>query len=148
MAFENDKFGRSPAAPGLVFPNGSYRAQSFTIQDDVDAEGGYPLFGVVGEDGKAWGSLSTATEEAGESGTVYFAGVAVREAIRDGAKAGEIVAGLREGLVWVKVAEDVSSGAQAYYTADGEFGAAGTEISGGAYVTSASADGLAALEIK
>lgn len=144
MAFEADFFGRSKAAPGLPRLGVGYRAVSFIIQDDVDAEGGFPLFGVAGSDGVVWGSLATAAGQ----GTAYFAGVAVREAIRDGFEAGEIVTACRGGSIWVKVAEDVTSGTGVYYTADGAFGAAGTEVSGATYMTSASADGLALVEIK
>lgn len=147
MAFESDKFGRSAAAPGLPLFGEGYRAVSYIISDSVESEGGFPLFGVAGSDGLAWGSLSAATEAAGE-GTVFFAGVAVREAIRDEFEAGESVAACREGSIWVKVAEDVQSGTKAYYTADGGFGAAGTEIEGATYQTTALADGLALLELK
>lgn len=148
MAFDSDKFGRSTAAPGLPLFGEGYRAVSYIIQDSVESEGGFPLFGVAGSDGLAWGSLTAATEAAGDDGSVYFAGVAVREAIRDEFEAGEPVAACREGSIWVKVAEDVQSGAKAYYTADGGFGAAGTEIEGATYQTTALADGLALVELK
>lgn len=140
MAFEADEFGRSIAAPGLVFADQPYTCESHVMAEEADLEGGFPVFGKVGEDVKAYAASPA------ENG--YFLGIAQRIVTRDSYPVGTPVSVVTAGRIWVKVAADVSSGNKAYITSEGKWGATGTAINNATYKTSAKANGYAVVEIK
>lgn len=140
MAFEADEFGRSIAAPGLVFPDQPYTCETRVMAEEVDSEGGFPIFGKIGEDVKAY------AQNPASNG--YFLGIAQRIVTRDSYPAGVALSVVTAGRIWVKVAADVSSGNHAFITAEGKFGAAGTELANATYKTSAKNGGYAVVELK
>lgn len=144
MAFEANEYGRSVAAPGLIFADQPYSVESRVIAPDngVDLEGGFPLFAKVGEDVKVYKSATAAGE-----GSVFL-GIAQRLVHYDSYPAGTPVNVVTFGRMWVKVAEDVQSGTTAKLTSAGAWGAAGTELKNVTYKTSAKAGGYAVVEIK
>lgn len=62
MAFTAEEYGRSVAAPGLVFPDQPYLSVSRCMADSTTDEGGFPVFAVKGEDVKAYATKPEAVE--------------------------------------------------------------------------------------
>lgn len=142
MSFTADEFGRSVAAPGLVFPDIPYTCFSGVMADSSDLEGGFPVYKKKGEDVKVY-----ATKPA-EDG--YFFGVAQRIVTRDEYPAGTPVSIITKGLVWVIAGGDVKSGDSVYVTADGKFTAASsgnTAEAGAKFITSAASGSFVVLEL-
>ena len=54
MAFTAEDYGRSVAAPGLVFPDQPYSTVSRCMAEGTESEGGFPVFANKGEDVKAY----------------------------------------------------------------------------------------------
>ena len=50
MAYQINDFGASEKAAGLLIPNIPNTIVSFILQEDVDLEGGFPVFGYKGQD--------------------------------------------------------------------------------------------------
>lgn len=155
MAFEANEFGRSVAAPGLVFADQPYTNESHVMGKvtvsgteygaDVSAEGGFAVFAKPGEDVKVFSVAP------GDSG--YFLGIAQRVVNRDSYPIGTPVNVITKGRVWVKVYEAVESGTVVGLGSSG-FGkphattAANTDLSNATYRTSAAANGYAVVELK
>lgn len=141
MAFEANEFGRSVAAPGLLFADQPYTNESRVMADSVELEGGFPVFAKIGEDVKAYG-----TKPSDEG--AYFLGIAQRVVVRDEYPAGTAVNVVTAGRIWVKVDADVCSGNKAFITTAGAWGATGTEVANATYKTSAKSGGYAVVELK
>lgn len=62
MAFEANEYGRSVAAPGLIFSDQPTATESRCMADDADSEGGFPVFAKKGEDVKAYATKPEAVE--------------------------------------------------------------------------------------
>ena len=54
MAYQINDFGASEKAAGLLIPNIPNTIVSFILQEDVDLEGGFPVFGYKGQDKKCY----------------------------------------------------------------------------------------------
>ena len=54
MAYQNNDFGASEKAAGLLIPNIPNTIVSFILQEDVDSEGGFPVYGYKGQDKKCY----------------------------------------------------------------------------------------------
>lgn len=54
MSYQNNDFGASEKAEGLLIPNIPNTIVSFILQDDVDSEGGFPVYGYKGQDKKCY----------------------------------------------------------------------------------------------
>lgn len=74
MAFEAQEFGRSVAAPGLVFPDQPYKVLSKVMKESVESEGGFPIFAVKGDDNGAYATKPTASEGVKRTLTVTIGG--------------------------------------------------------------------------
>lgn len=143
MAFEME-YG-AKGAPGLLFPFVTHSIETGVMQEDKDAEGGFPLWiktGVAGEAGKVY-------VDKPENGA--FIGIAQRTLYNDSYKAGMTVNVVKKGRLWVRVLGEVVAGSPAYVndtnnaitaTATG-----GTQIVGGMFKSDAADGELAELEI-
>lgn len=144
MAYDFNEFGRSIAVPGMVIPNQPSNVESRCMMEDKDSEGGFPVFGKIGEDQAGY------AVKPGEGG--YFIGVAERMVVRDAYPKGTPVSVVTSGVIYVQVATDVKSGEEAGVNADGGWGVKGGDgieaIAGAKYRTSASAGSLAQLILK
>lgn len=54
MAYQSNDFGASEKAEGLLIPNIPNTIVSFILQEDVDSEGGFPVYGYKGQDKKCY----------------------------------------------------------------------------------------------
>lgn len=54
MAYQSNDFGASEKAAGLLIPNIPNTIVSFILQEDVDLEGGFPVYGYKGQDKKCY----------------------------------------------------------------------------------------------
>lgn len=54
MAYQINDFGASEKAAGLLIPNIPNTIASFVLQEDVDLEGGFPVYGYKGQDKKCY----------------------------------------------------------------------------------------------
>jgi hypothetical protein len=54
MAYQVNDFGATEKAAGLLIPNIPNTIVSFILQDDVDLEGGFPVYGYKGQDKKCY----------------------------------------------------------------------------------------------
>lgn len=54
MSYQNNDFGASEKAAGLLIPNIPNTIVSFILQEDVDLEGGFPVYGRKGQDKKCY----------------------------------------------------------------------------------------------
>lgn len=149
MSFEANEYGRSVAAPGLVFPDQPYSTVSRCMAGAKLIEGGSPVFAKKGEDVKAF------AEKPVSDG--YFLGIAQRIITRDEYPAGTPVTVVTSGMIWVTAGADVQSGESVGIDASGNFvpydgestGAASlTEVKGGTFTTSASNGGYVVVTLK
>ena len=137
MAFESNEYGRSEAANGLLIPNQPTTVLTGIMQEDVPLEGGFPLWGKLGEGDKCW-----ATKPESDS---FFKGIAQRITIRDEYYKADNVSIVAKGAIWVKVAETVKSGQEAKISEEGKIGVTGTAIPDARFLTDSNADSLAVL---
>lgn len=146
MAFEADEYGRSVAAPGLVFPDQPYSTESRCMADTTESEGGFPVFAKKGDDVKAY------VEKPETDG--YFLGIAQRVVNRDEYPVGSPVTVVTTGQIWVKVGGDVKSGEGVGLNADGAFVAydssdnTQTEIPGATFKSTAPSGAYAVVMLK
>ena len=54
MAYQINDYGATEKAAGLLIPNIPNTIASFILQEDVDLEGGFPVFGYKGQDKKCY----------------------------------------------------------------------------------------------
>lgn len=54
MAYQINDYGATEMAAGLLIPNIPNTIASFILQEDVDLEGGFPVFGYKGQDKKCY----------------------------------------------------------------------------------------------
>lgn len=54
MAYQINDYGATERAAGLLIPNIPNTIASFILQEDVDLEGGFPVFGYKGQDKKCY----------------------------------------------------------------------------------------------
>lgn len=54
MAYQVNDYGATEKAAGLLIPNIPNTIVSFILQDDVDLEGGFPVYGYKGQDKKCY----------------------------------------------------------------------------------------------
>lgn len=147
MAFTANEFGRSIAAPGLVFPDQPYSTESRCMAEATESEGGFPVFAKKGEDVKVY----TAKPETGG----YFLGIAQRVVNRDEYPVGSPVTVVTEGQIWVSVGGDVKSGDNVGIDASGNFvayegAATGSleEVKGGKFMSTAPSGSYARVVLK
>ena len=147
MAFTAEDYGRSVAAPGLIFPDQPYQTVSRCMAESSDSEGGFPVFAKKGEDVKAF------AEKPVSDG--YFLGIAQRIQTRDEYPVGTPVTVVTSGTIWVSVGGDVKSGQGVGIDASGNFVAfAGeatgslTEVKGGKFMSTAPSGSYAVVVLK
>ena len=146
MAFEANEYGRSVAAPGLIFPDQPTATESRCMAENADSEGGFPVFAKKGEDVKAYASKPVTDG--------YFLGIAQRIVTRDEYKAGTPVTVVTTGHIWVKTGGNVKSGDELAIDENGKWVAFNKEnnkltaVQGGKFLTSASEGAYAVVGIK
>lgn len=147
MAFTAEDYGRSVAAPGLIFPDQPYSTVSRCMAEGTQSEGGFPVFAKKGEDVKAY------TEKPETDG--YFLGIAQRIQTRDEYPVGAPVTVVTDGMIWVSVGGDVKSGQGVGIDASGNFvafegEATGSleEVKGGKFMSTAPSGSYAVVVLK
>lgn len=147
MAFTAEDYGRSVAAPGLIFPDQPYQTVSRCMAEGTQSEGGFPVFAKKGENVKAY----TAKPETNG----YFLGIAQRIQTRDEYPVGTPVTVVTEGMIWVSVGGDVQSGQAVGIDASGNFvafegEATGSleEVKGGKFMSTAPSGSYAVVVLK
>lgn len=147
MAFTAEDYGRSVAAPGLIFPDQPYSTVSRCMAEGTESEGGFPVFAKKGEDVKAY------TEKPETDG--YFLGIAQRIQTRDEYPVGTPVTVVTDGMIWVSVGGDVKSGQGVGIDASGNFvafegEATGSleEVKGGKFMSTAPSGSYAVVVLK
>lgn len=147
MAFTAEDYGRSVAAPGLIFPDQPYSTVSRCMAEGTESEGGFPVFAKKGEDAKAY------TEKPETDG--YFLGIAQRIQTRDEYPVGTPVTVVTDGMIWVSVGGDVKSGQGVGIDASGNFvafegAATGSleEVKGGKFMSTAPSGSYAVVVLK
>lgn len=147
MAFTAEDYGRSVAAPGLIFPDQPYSTVSRCMAEATQSEGGFPVFAKKGEDVKAY------TEKPETDG--YFLGIAQRIQTRDEYPVGTPVTVVTDGMIWVSVGGDVKSGQGVGIDASGNFvafegEATGSleEVKGGKFMSTAPSGSYAVVVLK
>lgn len=147
MAFTAEDYGRSVAAPGLIFPDQPYSTVSRCMAEGTQSEGGFPVFAKKGEDVKAY------TEKPETDG--YFLGIAQRIQTRDEYPVGTPVTVVTDGMIWVSVGGDVKSGQGVGIDASGNFvafegAATGSleEVKGGKFMSTAPSGSYAVVVLK
>lgn len=147
MAFTAEDYGRSVAAPGLIFPDQPYQTVSRCMAEATQSEGGFPVFAKKGEDVKAY------AEKPATDG--YFLGIAQRIQTRDEYPVGTPVTVVTDGMIWVSVGGDVKSGDNVGIDASGNFvafegEATGSleEVKGGKFMSTAPSGSYAVVVLK
>lgn len=149
MSFEANEYGRSVAAPGLIFPDQPTSTVSRCMAEEKKKEGGFAVFAKKGEDVKAY-----ATKPVSDG---YFLGIAQRIVTRDEYGVGTPVTVVTSGMIWVTAGADIRSGESVGIDASGNFvpydgestGAASlTEVKGGTFTTSAQNGGYVVVSLK
>lgn len=146
MAFTAEDYGRSVAAPGLIFPDQPYSTVSRCMAEGSESEGGFPVFAKKGEDAKAY----TAKPETDG----YFLGIAQRIQTRDEYPVGTPVTVVTTGMISVVVGGDVKSGDDVALDSDGKFVALDSEdetqtaIAGGKFMSTAPSGAYAVVVLK
>lgn len=146
MAFTAEDYGRSVAAPGLIFPDQPYQTVSRCMAEGTESEGGFPVFAKKGEDAKAY----TAKPETDG----YFLGIAQRIQTRDEYPVGTPVAVVTTGMIWVVVGGDVKNGDDVALDSNGKFVALDSEdetqtaITGGKFMSTAPSGAYAVVVLK
>ncbi len=62
MAYQINDYGATEKAAGLLIPNIPNTIVSFILQEDVDSEGGFPVYGYKGQDKKCYKTHAAANE--------------------------------------------------------------------------------------
>lgn len=147
MAFTAEDYGRSVAAPGLIFPDQPYSTESRCMAEGTESEGGFPVFAKKGDDVKAY------VEKPETDG--YFLGIAQRIQTRDEYPVGTPVTVVTDGMIWVSVGGDVKSGQGVGIDASGNFvafegEATGSleEVKGGKFMSTAPSGAYAVVVLK
>ena len=147
MAFEANDYGRSVAAPGLIFPDQPTSTVSRCMAEDKKSEGGFPVFAKKGEDVKGY------AEKPATDG--YFLGIAQRIVTRDEYPIGTPVTVVTGGMIWVTAGADVKSGDNVGIDASGNFvpfegAATGSlpEVKGGKFMSTAPSGSYAIVALK
>lgn len=147
MAFTAEDYGRSVAAPGLIFPDQPYSTVSRCMAEGTESEGGFPVFAKKGEDVKAY------VEKPETDG--YFLGIAQRIQTRNEYPFGTPVTVVTDGMIWVSVGGDVKSGDNVGIDASGNFvafegEATGSleEVKGGKFMSTAPSGSYAVVVLK
>lgn len=147
MAFTAEEYGRSVAAPGLIFPDQPYQTVSRCMAEATQSEGGFPVFAKKGEDVKAY------TKKPETDG--YFLGIAQRIQTRDEYPVGTPVTVVTDGMIWVSVGGNVKSGQGVGIDASGNFVAfegeatdSLEEVKGGKFMSTAPSGSYAVVVLK
>lgn len=146
MAFTAEDYGRSVAAPGLIFPDQPYQTVSRCMAEGTESEGGFPVFAKKGEDVKAY------VKKPETDG--YFLGIAQRIQILNEYPVGTPVTVVTTGMIWVVVGGDVKSGDDVALNSDGKFVALDSEdetqtaIAGGKFMSTAPSGAYAVVVLK
>lgn len=94
MAYQNNDFGASEKAEGLLIPNIPNTIVSFILQEDVDLEGGFPVYGYKGQDKKCYKTHAAANESVAAvwniTPSVGTAATGTIKVVRNGVEVSEI----------------------------------------------------------
>ena len=120
MAYQNNDFGASEKAAGLLIPNIPNTIVSFILQDDVDSEGGFPVYGYKGQDKKCYKTHTAANEAVAAvwnlTPSVDTAAVGTIKVIRNDVEVAEISTTTDSNIKEVVEALVVAFGTDALYT--------------------------------
>lgn len=94
MAYQNNDFGASEKAEGLLIPNIPNTIVSFILQEDVDSEGGFPVFGYKGQDKKCYKTYVSPAQAAAAvfelTPTLGTAATGAIKVVRNGVEVAEV----------------------------------------------------------
>lgn len=145
MAVSETDFSETAGYPGLVFPFFGKLVETGFIQEEKEACGGFPLYGVEGGGDKVYATFP-------DGG--YFKGIAIRtrfDGLDEGYGAGDAVSVLRKGRIWVRALGEVVDGQAAYVDTENNgitaTSTGTTAISGGTFRSTGSDGSLVVLEI-
>jgi hypothetical protein len=120
MAYQSNDFGASEKAAGLLIPNIPNTIVSFILQEDVDSEGGFPVYGYKGQDKKCYKTHAAANEAVAAvwniTPSVGTAATGTIKVVRNGVEVSEITTTSESTvpLVLAAIASDLE--ADALYT--------------------------------
>lgn len=94
MAYQVNDYGATEKAAGLLIPNIPNTIVSFILQEDVDLEGGFPVYGYKGQDKKCYKTHAAANEAVAAvwniTPSVGTAATGTIKVIRNGVEVSEI----------------------------------------------------------
>ena len=94
MAYQINDYGATEKAAGLLIPNIPNVICSFILQEDVDLEGGFPVFGYKGQDKKCYKTHAAANQAVAAvwniTPTIVAAATGTIKVIRNGVEVAEI----------------------------------------------------------
>lgn len=120
MAYQNNDFGASEKAEGLLIPNIPNTIVSFILQEDVDSEGGFPVYGYKGQDKKCYKTHAAANQAEAAvwnlTPSVGTAAVGTIKVVRNGVVVAEITTTIGSDVKVVVEALKAELGSDALYT--------------------------------
>lgn len=120
MAYQINDFGASEKAAGLLIPNIPNTIASFVLQEDVDSEGGFPVYGYKGQDKKCYKTYAAANEAVASvwniTPTLVVAATGAIKVVRNGVQVAEISTTASSDVKEVVEALVTAFGTDALYT--------------------------------
>ena len=120
MAYQINDYGATEKAAGLLIPNIPNTIVSFILQEDVNLEGGFPVFGYKGQDKKCYKTHAAANEAVAAvwniTPTLVAAATGVIKVVRNNVEVAEISTTSGSTVQSVVEALKIAFGTDALYT--------------------------------
>lgn len=120
MAYQINDYGATEKAAGLLIPNIPNTIASFILQEDVDLEGGFPVFGYKGQDKKCYKTYAAPNQAVAAvwniTPTLVAADTGTIKVIRNGVEVAEISTTDQSTVKTVVEALVTAFGTDALYT--------------------------------
>lgn len=120
MAYQINDFGASEKAAGLLIPNIPNTIASFVLQEDVDSEGGFPVYGYKGQDKKCYKTYAAPNVAVASvwniTPTLVVAATGAIKVVRNGVQVAEISTTASSDVKEVVEALVTAFGTDALYT--------------------------------